>query len=90
MDRRLDELAPVHGGQEPQAADAVAHRHLIGRLLPVFRAHQLFDGRSGLAQPLLNPGERQCQGRTLALETACELGNKGADQRRIGACHIGD
>jgi hypothetical protein len=87
---RLDELAPVHGGQEPQAADAVAHRHLVGRLLPVFRAHQLFDGRSGLAQPLLNPGERKCQGRTLALETACELGNKGAGQGRIGACHIGD
>ena len=58
----------VHGAQETETADAVAHRNLVGSQLLVLRAHQLFDGQAGLGQSLFNPGERQSQSRTLALQ----------------------
>ena len=47
---RLDELAPVHRAQETEAADAVAHRNLIGGLLLVLRPHQLLDRQAGLGR----------------------------------------
>jgi len=38
---RLDELPPVYRAEETEAADAVAHRDLISRLLLGLRLHQL-------------------------------------------------
>ena len=73
---RFDELAPVHRAQGTEAADAVAHRDLVGRLLLVLRAHQLLDGQASLGQSLFNPGERHGQSGALALQTARELRHK--------------
>src|SRR5438046_6025490 len=42
---RFDELPPIHGQKEPQAADAVADGNLIGGLLLRCRLHQLLDGQ---------------------------------------------
>ncbi|MGO9371952.1 MAG: hypothetical protein ACLQBD_07600 [Syntrophobacteraceae bacterium] len=87
---RLDELAPVHRAQEPEAADAVAHRDLVRSLLLVLRAHQLLDGQAGLGQLLFNPGEGQCQSGALPLQAAREFRNKRADHRGVRPCHVGD
>ena len=73
---RLDEFAPVHRPQEAQAADAVAHRHLVFGLLPDLRLHQVFDGPTGFGEPLFDPGERQCQGGALPLQPARQLRNE--------------
>ena len=43
---RLDELPPVYRAEETEAADAVAHRDLISRLLLGLRLHQIVDRQS--------------------------------------------
>ena len=86
---RLDELTPVHGSEETEAADAVAHRDLVSGQLLGLHVHRLFDGQAGLGQSLFDPGQRQCQRRALALQTACEFGHKRVRHRRIRAGHVG-
>ncbi len=88
--QRLDEVAPVHRAEHAQAADAVGHRHLVGRLLLALGVHQLLDRRAALAEALLQPGQRQRQRGALALQAARELGDEGGAERRLGARHVGD
>ena len=88
--QRLDELAPIHGPQGAQAADAVAHRDLVGGLVLRLDLHQLLDRQAGFGQPLLDPGQRQRQRRTAALQPARQLGHEGAGQRRVRTRHVGD
>jgi len=42
----LDEFAPVQGSQQTQAANTVADGDLVGRLLLVPGAHQLFNAQA--------------------------------------------
>ena len=87
---RLDELAPVHRPQKAEAADAVADGDLVGGLLLVLRLHQLLDRQAGLGEPLLNPGERQCQSGALSLQPARKFRNKRAHHRRVRPRHVRD
>ncbi len=86
----LDELAPVGRPQQAQAADAVAHRHLVGGLLLGLGLHQLLDGRPGFGKPLLDPGERQRERGALPLQPARQLGDERAHHRRVRARHVGN
>ncbi len=86
----LDELAPVHRTQGAQTADAVADGDLIGGLLLVLDLDQLLDRQAGLGELLLDPGQRQGQGGTLALKTARQLRDEGAGHGRIRARHVRD
>jgi hypothetical protein len=72
------------------AADAVADRDLMGRLLLVLRLHQLLDRPPRLGKPLLNPGERRGQGRALPLQPARKLGNERTRHRLARASHVGN
>ena len=85
---RLDECAPVHRSQEPEAADAVADGNLVGRLLLVLRPHQLLDRQAGLGKPLFDPGERQRQGGALSLQPAGEFRDERAHHRRVRSRHV--
>ena len=73
---RFDEVPPVCRSKKSEAADAIAHGNLIGRLLLVFRLNQLFDRQARLCQSLLNPCQWQCQGGTLSLHATSKLGDK--------------
>ena len=86
----LDELAPVDGAQQAQAADAVAHRHLARRLLLAFQLHQLFNRLVRFSQALLHPCQRQREACASPLQAPGELGHESAGQRRRRACHVGD
>ena len=86
----LNELAPVHGAEESQAADAVADRHLIGRLLLIAGVHHLLDVEAGLSQLLFDPGQRQGQGGTVALQAAHQLRYERRGHGRIRARHVCD
>ncbi|MNI44525.1 hypothetical protein D3C73_989050 [compost metagenome] len=90
MTHRLDELAPVSGGQQPQAADAVADGYLIRCLLLRIELHLALDARTGLTEHLLYPVQRQGQGAALTLQAASEFGDKGRGHRRRGAGHVGN
>ena len=59
-----------------EAADRVADRDLVGRLLLRFGADQLLDRPAGLGETLLDPGERQREGRTTSLQAACKFGDE--------------
>jgi hypothetical protein len=86
----LDEFGPVRGAQQAQAANAVGHRHLAGRLLLALHVHQVFDRLVGVGQPLFHPRERQRQRGALALQPAREFGDERAAERGARACHVGD
>ena len=88
--RRLDELAPVHRSEEPQAADRVADRDLCGGLHLGFGMHQLLDRVARLGEALLDPRQRQRQGCALSLQPARQLGDERAHHRRIRARHVRD
>ena len=51
----LDEIAPVHRAEEPEAGDAVADGDLVCGLVPAFQLHQQFNGESMFGQPLFEP-----------------------------------
>ena len=85
---RLDEGAPVHRSQEPEAADAVADGNLVGGLLLVLRPHQLLDRQVGLGKPLFDPGERQRQRGALSLQPAREFRDERAHHRRVRPRHV--
>jgi hypothetical protein len=84
----LDERAPVHRCQEPKAADAVADGNLVGGLLLVLRPHQLLDRQTELGKPLFDPGERQCQGGALSLQSAGEFRDERAHHRGVRPRHV--
>ncbi len=86
----LDECAPVRRAKNPETADAVADRDLIGGLLLVLRLHEVLDGQTRLRQALLDPGQGQRQSGAASLQAPRELGDEAADQRRIRARHVGD
>ena len=86
----LDECAPVRRAENPQTADAVADRDLIGGLLLVLRVHEVLDGQTRFRQPLLDPGQGQCQRGTASLQAPCEFRDEAADHRRIRVRHVGD
>ena len=86
----LDELAPVHRTQNPEAADAVADGHLIGGLPLVLGLHQLANGQGRFGKSLLDPGQRQCQRGTATLQPAREFRDERTDHRRTGARHVRD
>ena len=79
----FDEGLPVHGADDAQAADAVADRHLIGRLQLVLGLHHLGDGQARLGQMLLDPGQWQSQRRAAPLQATGQFGDEGADHRRF-------
>ena len=87
---RLDKIAPVHRAQHAQATDAVTDRNLIRSLLLILGLHQLVDGQSRFGQALLDPGERQGQGRATAFQPARQLSDKSAGHRRIRVRHVGN
>ena len=87
---RLDEFAPVHRLQEAQAADAVADRHLVGRLLLVFRLDRQLDRLARLREQLLDPGQRQRQGGALPLQAAREFRDERTGHRGTRARHVRD
>ena len=87
---RLHEIAPVGGSEEPQAADAVADRNLVGRLLLVLRLHQLLDRERVLRQPLFDPGQRQGERGALPLQATRKLRDERADHRGARPRHVRD
>ena len=75
-----DEVAPVVDGEEPQAADAVADRHLVGSLRLPVREHQLLDRDSLPGQAVLEPGAGQRERGRVSLQRPCELREECARQ----------
>ena len=84
------ELAPVHVGQEAQAADAVADGHLVGRLLLAFGVHQFLDAVPAVGHPLLDPVERHGQCGAAPVQASGQFGHERAGDRGAGAGHVGD
>ena len=72
----LDKLAPVGGREQAQAADAVADRHLVGRLLLGFQLDQVLDAQARFRQQLFDPGQRQGQRGALALQAPSQFGDE--------------
>ncbi len=87
---RFHELAPAHRPQEAETADAVADGYLVGGLLLVFHLNRLFDGQARFGELLLDPGQRQGQGGTLALQAAGQFRHKGARHRWVRPRHVRD
>ncbi len=85
----FDEFAPVHRFEKSQAANAIADRHLVGRLLLIFPVQQLLDRRAVGGQALLDPGERIGQRRAATVQPSLQLGDKGAGHRRLATGHVG-
>ncbi len=90
MRQRLDELAPVGRAEQAQAADAVADRHLRGRLVLRLQLHQLLDVLLRVGQVLLDPRQRQRQRGAARVQPARQLGDEGRRHRRVGPRHVGD
>src|SRR4029079_9969227 len=86
----LDKIAPVDRAEKAKAADTVADRHLVRRLLLIRRLHQLFDRQVVFAELLFDPRQGKSQCRALALQTSRQLGHERADHRRRRARHVGD
>ncbi len=84
----FDKGAPIHGGQEAQAADAVADGHLVGGLLLPLGGHQFFDTLPGCRCPLFQPGDGHGPRAAATLQRTGQLGDECAGQRRLGARHV--
>jgi len=82
------EFCPVHFGQLPQTHNAVADRKLAGSKLLIKFIDHFTLGQPDFTQPLLYPGQRQRQHRTVPLQPAHQFGHESAATRRIGARHI--
>ncbi len=87
---RLHECAPVGCAENPETANTVADRDLVGGLLLVLGLHEVLDGQTRFRQAQLDPGQGQCQGGPASLQAPRELGDEAADHRRIRARHVGD
>ena len=86
----LDEFLPVNRFQFPQAADAVADRHLIDRLLPSFGTNHLLDRLPVIGQSLFDPGQGDGECGALGTEAARHLGDKRGRKSRVRPGHVGD
>ncbi len=86
----FDEIAPIDDAQRAQAADAVAHRHLIGGLLLVFRLDRLRGRRAGFGERLFDPRHRQRERITVTLQAPHEFRDERAAHRRTRTRHVGD
>ena len=86
---RLDVIAPVHGADEAQAADAVGDGDLVGRGRPAGGLRQLGRGYPLFEQLLLDPGLDEGHGRALGLEPGVELLHEWRGQRHIGVGKFG-
>ena len=84
-----DEVAPIVDREKPQAADAVADRHLIGGVRLAFGQHQLLDREALPSEAMLEPRAGQREGWRVALQCPCELREEGTRQRRGGPRHVG-
>ena len=80
---RFNKLAPVHGRQEPETADAVADGDLVDGLLLGFRLNQLLDREPGFGQSLFDPGQGQGSRRRSVPESAGKFRHKCAHHRRV-------
>jgi len=85
----LDELAPVGGGEQAQAADAVAHGHLFGGLVLRLELHELLGAAVVLGQPLLQPAQGQGQRRGVAVQPAHQFRHERRRHGRLGTRHVG-
>ena len=72
-----DEVAPIVDREKPQAADAVADRHLIGGVRLAFGQHQLLDREALPSEAMLEPRAGQREGWRVALQCPCELREEG-------------
>ena len=86
----LDELPPVRGAEQAQAADAVADRYLVVGLALADEQEQVLDVVAALGEAMLEPGHRKHQGRAEALKSARQLGEEGVGERRVGLDHLGE
>ena len=86
----FDKIAPVRSAEQAQAGNAVADADLVDGLALGFGLHHLLNGLTGFTQALLHPGQRQGQGRAMALQAARQLGDKGIHQGGTGARHVRD
>ncbi len=85
----FDKGAPIHGGEEAQAADAVADGDLVSRLLLPLGGDQFVDALPSRGGPLFQPSDRHGPGAAAPLQRAGQLGDERAGQGRLGACHVG-
>ncbi|MCY1400481.1 hypothetical protein D9M71_155710 [compost metagenome] len=90
MAEHFDELAPVGRCQQPQAGNAVADGHLVGRLLLGIHLHQAFNGQPRLTQGLFYPRHWQNQRSALPLQATRQFGNKRGCHRRCRSRHVGN
>ena len=74
----LEELGPVDRVEQPQAGDAVADRHLVGGLPPVFAAEHLGQVAGASGQPVAGGG-RSGSSPPRSRRAWCQ-----ADQERVG------
>ncbi|MDQ1133040.1 hypothetical protein QE386_001635 [Pseudoxanthomonas winnipegensis] len=85
----LDEAAPVHAGDEAQAADAVADRGLRGGLANALALDHGLERAPALGHPLLHPVDRHVRGEVAAAQVAQQFGHEGPAHRRLRAQHVG-
>ncbi|MNV01844.1 hypothetical protein D3C71_920620 [compost metagenome] len=86
----FDKGAPIHGGEEAQAADAVADGDLVGRLLLTFGGDQFVDALPSRGGPLFQPGDGHGPRAAAPLQRARQFGDERAGQRRRGSRHVGN
>ena len=87
--QRLHERLPVHGAQQAQAGNAVAHGDLVGRLILAFQLDPLFDRQPLFGEPLLQPAAREMQRRALPRQTLAEFRHEGTGEGQVGLRHVG-
>ena len=78
---RLEELGPVHGGDEPHARDHVADRHVRGDLLVVLEPHDLVGSEPLSFDPLHQPRETGTLLRIALPQALQEMNGEGGRQR---------
>jgi hypothetical protein len=83
-----DELPPVVGIQEPQAADAVPDRDLVGRLGLPFGTHQLLGRQALIGQAMFEPTVGKSEVRVLTLQMPRQLGQERAGKGHLRTGHV--
>jgi hypothetical protein len=79
----LEQLSPVHRGDQPHAGDDVAHGDVHRPLAVMFGAHGAVAIRALAAQAILEPEQRRRHARILVAQTLDELRHEGGRQRRL-------
>ena len=83
-----DELPPVVGIQEPQAADAVPDRDLVGRLGLPFGTHELLGRQALIGQAMFEPAVGKSKVRVLPLQMPRQLGQERAGKGHLRTGHV--